>query len=75
MPGKVELYAHDGDTEMDYDAFENVNLATNASYDHTVKELLALLEATWDNGVLPPADPPAPDDANAVHTPAPFAQN
>ena len=62
----VELYAHTGDTEMDYDAYENANLATVAAYNATMQELLSLLESTWDNGKLPPATPhPSP-------SPSPF---
>lgn len=48
--GKVfyELYDHRGDSEDDFDAFENVNLATDKAHQQTVHEMKQLLERVWD---------------------------
>ena len=71
-PLGVELYDHAKDTEADFDAFENVNLATAPGYTATVAELLLALETTWDNGKLPPAGPPPqPPSPSPSPSPAP----
>eukprot|EP00041_Stephanoeca_diplocostata_P033162 m.1087975 g.1087975 ORF g.1087975 m.1087975 type:complete len:725 (+) comp24285_c0_seq20:131-2305(+) len=58
-PLGVELYDHRNDSEADFDAFENVNVAgTSAFYNTTTTLLLELLKATWDNGHLNPAPVP-----------------
>ena len=59
-PVGVELYDHSNDTESDFDAFENRNLATDPAHNDTLKHLLQLLETTWDNGKLPPPSPSPP---------------
>ena len=59
-PVGVELYDHLNDTESDFDAFENRNLATNPAYKDTLNELIQALETTWDNGVLPSPSPSPP---------------
>jgi hypothetical protein len=42
------------------DAFENVNLAADASNAALVQELHEALAAQWDGGTLPPLPPPPP---------------
>ena len=42
-----ELYDHRGDREDDFDAFENVNLAANASYAPVARRLAALLRKKY----------------------------
>ena len=53
-PLGVELYDHANDTEADFDAYENVDLATAPEHNATLRGLLRLLITTWDNGKLPP---------------------
>ena len=43
----VELYNHDGDDGTDFDAFENVNLASQPKYKETVKELSQQLHSAF----------------------------
>jgi arylsulfatase A-like enzyme len=62
-PTDLELFAHDRDTELDFDAFENENLANIPKYAELVRNLTELLERNWDNGHLPPPSPPPPPPA------------
>ena len=55
---QYELYDHAGDTEADFDAFENFNLAANNTA--TVREMDAMLQRVWDGGKLNPALPQPP---------------
>ena len=43
-----ELYDHRGDREDDFDAFENVNLATDPAHRQTAEEMERLVEEVWD---------------------------
>ena len=54
---KYELYDHSGDTEVDFDAFENVNLATDPGHLNLLKAMDALLMENWDGGHLNPVLP------------------
>ena len=53
--GELELYSHHGDTEADFDAFENENFAATAQGNATAHALFELMQRTWDNGKLPTA--------------------
>ena len=45
-PAAVELYDHSTDTEADFDAFENENVATQ--HPDVVQEMHALAKKQWD---------------------------
>ena len=47
-PVAVELYAHAGDTEAAFDAFENRNVAGTQT--QVVAQHMALARARWDKG-------------------------
>ena len=58
---KYELYNHAHDDEADFDAFENVNLATDPAHLSMLMSMDALLMTEWDGGHLnPPAPSPPP---------------
>ena len=44
-----ELYSHTNDTGVDFDAFENINLAHSSQYVSVREELLALLRQRFDS--------------------------
>ena len=46
-PAATELYSHAGDTEADFDAFENENLAGLAAHATVVAEHLAIAKKHW----------------------------
>jgi len=46
-PVAVELYSHAGDTEADFDAFENVNLAGNPKYANVLSEHYDIAVKHW----------------------------
>ena len=45
-PAAVKLYAHDGDSEADFDEFENVNVA--AAQAGVVAEHFAIAKQQWE---------------------------
>eukprot|EP01060_Flectonema_neradi_P015911 TRINITY_DN22544_c0_g1_i1.p1 TRINITY_DN22544_c0_g1~~TRINITY_DN22544_c0_g1_i1.p1 ORF type:complete len:531 (+),score=97.02 TRINITY_DN22544_c0_g1_i1:56-1648(+) len=45
----VELYDHRGDNEIDYDAFENTNLAADPKYEQLTIQMRDLLRSNWKN--------------------------
>ena len=47
-PLGVELYAHSGDDETNFDAFENVNVAADPAHAATVAKMHALCQKHWD---------------------------
>lgn len=46
-PAGVELYAHTGDTEADFDLFENENVAGDAANKAAVAQLHAMVTKQW----------------------------
>lgn len=54
-PFAEELYSHVGDVESDFDAFENVNLASDASHASVKAQMFATAKAHWDTGAEAPA--------------------
>ena len=46
-PAAIELYAHTGDTESDFDAFENDNVASARENAKVVAEHLAIAVKQW----------------------------
>jgi iduronate 2-sulfatase len=49
-PVGVELYEHAGDTEADFDMYENVNVAADPAHKATVAELHAMAVKQWSKG-------------------------
>ena len=43
----VELYPHSGDTEEDFDLFENVNVAVDPSMAPVLAQMHSLVEKQW----------------------------
>ena len=54
-PVGVELYDHRGDTEADFDAFENVNLAGQPRYKDVEAQHYAMAKAQWEKTKTPAA--------------------
>ena len=48
-----ELYDHRGDDGSDFDAFENENVASDISFNQTVKELSMYVRAHWNETASP----------------------
>jgi hypothetical protein len=46
-PAATELYSHAGDTEADYDAFENVNVAAVPANAEVLAAHLAIARKQW----------------------------
>jgi iduronate 2-sulfatase len=67
-PIGAELYDHSGDTEEDFDAFENVNVASDPAQKANVGKLYAMAQAHWDGKGLVEATRAAVADANRAHT-------
>eukprot|EP00040_Diaphanoeca_grandis_P028557 m.165590 g.165590 ORF g.165590 m.165590 type:complete len:742 (-) comp31389_c0_seq4:22-2247(-) len=62
-----ELYDHANDTEADFNAYENTNLAVNAS-SATIAHWDDLVKSSWDGGRLPgPPGPPPPPPPPPPH--------
>ena len=49
-PAGVELYAHTGDTEADFDLFENENVAADSENKAVLVSLHAMAEKQWGKG-------------------------
>ncbi len=63
-PIGAELYDHSGDTEKDFDSFENANIASDPAQKANVGKLYAMEQAHWDGKGLVEATRAAVSDAN-----------
>ena len=58
----VELYAHSGDDESNFDMYENENVASNPANAEVVSHLHAMAEAQWSRGRCRPHETPCLTD-------------
>lgn len=56
-PVGVELYSHQGDTDFDFDKFENENLADQAKYDTIIKKMHGIAVKHWNKTSISPSPP------------------
>lgn len=56
-PVGVELYSHEGDTDFDFDKFENENLANQAQYAPVLKQMYMIAVKHWNKTSISPSPP------------------